>query len=131
MSSNAQSSCQITCIVLLPHHYSTLVVLSYGQLPCRPIRTVQSTIFSCGSLLPTGSFWTSKRLFSVNKIDEGTVPSPFQSQSIWILLGFVPLSPTRRYSTFPLLEVLVFLSRIVSCCNSSRYSGEKYSIEGI
>ena len=47
------------------------------------------------------------------------------------LIGFVPLSPTRRYSTFPHFEVLVFLSRMVSCGNYSRYWGDKSSIEGI
>jgi hypothetical protein len=46
-------------------------------------------------------------------------------------LGFVPLRPTQRYSTFPQFEVLILLSRIVSSCNSEIYSDEKSSMEGI
>ena len=47
------------------------------------------------------------------------------------LLGFVPLRPTRRYSTFPRFEVRILLLRMVSSCSFVRYSGEKSSIEGI
>ena len=83
-------------------------------------------IWSPGSHLPIGKLLDlQKTIFSLSK-DECIVPSPFQPQSNLALLGFVPLRPTRRYSTFPRFEVLILLSRIVSSCSFVRYSRENH-----
>ena len=79
---------------------------------------------------PLKRFWTTKSLnHSASKWGYNSLTFPISIHLT--LLGWMPLSPTWRYSTFPLRESLIFLSRITSSCNSFMYSCAISSTEGI
>ena len=79
---------------------------------------------------PLESFWTTKILnYSASKWGYNSLTLPISIHLT--LLGCLPFSPTRRYSAFPLHEVLTFLSRMTSSCNSLIYLGAKSSTKGI
>ena len=82
------------------------------------------------SHLPIGKLLDLQKTISFNLYMRVQFPRPFNFNPFsfsWICA----FETNTKVHHIPRFEVLVFLSRIVSSCNSERYSGEKSSSEGI
>ena len=128
-------NCQMACTNCI-----VIIFLLFGKTDRMQYLPRMNSIWACSSYVGI------VRTRSTHPHSEAFGPPKDYFQSIWrwgyisltfptsillALLGCVPLKPTQRYSRFPHFEVFIFLSRIVSSCNSEIYYGEKSSMEEI